>query len=115
MQFHPQLLPSIIRRVNSRELRRVVEDAIENAEVKPNVIRFFRGAMFNMVRFLPTEIKKYRIQTIAIIIMIFLIGWKDSDCISHFVFGNKSRLILHCQMWMQLENRHVVALNWHLG
>lgn len=37
-------------RVNSRELRRVVEEAIENSDVKPNTIRFFRGAMFNMVR-----------------------------------------------------------------
>ena len=36
-------------RVNSRELRRVVDEAIENAELKPNLIRFFRGAMFNMV------------------------------------------------------------------
>ncbi len=40
---------SIYIRVNSRELRRVVDEAIESAEVKPNMIRFFRGAMFNMV------------------------------------------------------------------
>jgi len=43
-----ETLPS--NKVNSRELRRVVDDAIDNAEVKPNTIRFFRGAMFNMVR-----------------------------------------------------------------
>lgn len=36
-------------KVNSRELRRVVDEAIENAQVKPNIVRFFRGAMFNMV------------------------------------------------------------------
>lgn len=36
-------------RVNSREVRRVVEDIIEESEVKPSTIRFFRGAMFNMV------------------------------------------------------------------
>lgn len=36
-------------RVNSRELRRVIDEAIDNAEVKPSIIRFFRGAMFNMV------------------------------------------------------------------
>ena len=35
--------------MNSRELRRVVDEAIENADVKPNTVRFFRGAMFNMV------------------------------------------------------------------
>ena len=40
---------SPLNRVNSRELRRVVDEAIDNAEVKPNKIRFFRGAMFNMV------------------------------------------------------------------
>jgi hypothetical protein len=38
--------------VNSRELRRVVDEAIDSAEVKPNMIRFFRGAMFNMVSFI---------------------------------------------------------------
>ena len=38
-----------IIRVNSREVRRVVEDVINESEVKPSTIRFFRGAMFNMV------------------------------------------------------------------
>jgi hypothetical protein len=42
-----ETLPS--NKVNSRELRRVVDEAIENAQVKPNIVRFFRGAMFNMV------------------------------------------------------------------
>lgn len=43
-------LPS--NQVNSKMLRKVVDDLIENdaIEVKPNIIRFFRGAMFNMVR-----------------------------------------------------------------
>jgi hypothetical protein len=36
-------------RVNSREVRRVVEEIIDESEVKPSTIRFFRGAMFNMV------------------------------------------------------------------
>jgi hypothetical protein len=27
----------------------VVEEIIDNSEVKPSTIRFFRGAMFNMV------------------------------------------------------------------
>jgi hypothetical protein len=35
--------------VNSRELRRVVDEAIDNSDVKPSTVRFFRGAMFNMV------------------------------------------------------------------
>ena len=33
-------------KVNSRELRRVVEEAIEVADVKPSTVRFLRGAMF---------------------------------------------------------------------
>lgn len=45
---YSKILPS--NAVNSRELRKVVEDVIEKADVKPNTIRFFRGAMFNMVR-----------------------------------------------------------------
>lgn len=36
-------------RVNSRELRRIVDEAIDNSDVKPGTVRFFRGAMFNMV------------------------------------------------------------------
>lgn len=43
---------STLPRVNSREVRKVVEDVIGESEVKPGTIRFFRGAMFNMVRFL---------------------------------------------------------------
>lgn len=40
-------LPS--NQVNSKELRKTIEDLIEESEVKPNTIRFFRGAMFNMI------------------------------------------------------------------
>jgi len=36
-------------KVNSRELRRVVEDLIDEAEVRPTTIRFFRKQMFNMI------------------------------------------------------------------
>ena len=42
-----RVLPS--NKVNSREVRRVVEEIIDESEVKPSTIRFFRGAMFNMV------------------------------------------------------------------
>mmetsp|Transcript_13878 Transcript_13878/g.16860 ORF Transcript_13878/g.16860 Transcript_13878/m.16860 type:complete len:348 (+) Transcript_13878:134-1177(+) len=49
-----ETLPS--NKVNSRELRRVVDDAIDNAEVKPNTIRFFRGAMFNMINIALSEL-----------------------------------------------------------
>lgn len=45
----PHIGSCFLYRVNSRELRRVVDEAIDNAEVKPSTIRFFRGAMFNMV------------------------------------------------------------------
>ena len=50
-----EALPS--NRVNSRELRRVIEDAIDEAEVKPNTIRFFRGAMFNMINIALSEVE----------------------------------------------------------
>lgn len=40
-------LPSNL--VNSRNLRRVVEEVVEAAPVRPRVIRFFRGQMFNMI------------------------------------------------------------------
>ncbi|KAL7546424.1 hypothetical protein ACHAWF_009759 [Thalassiosira exigua] len=40
-------LPS--NKVNSREVRKAVEEIIDEAEVKPSVVRFFRGAMFNMI------------------------------------------------------------------
>jgi hypothetical protein len=43
----------VVIRVNSREVRRVVEEIINESEVKPDTIRFFRGAMFNMVRCSP--------------------------------------------------------------
>jgi hypothetical protein len=43
--------PLASNKVNSREVRRVIEEIISESEVKPEIIRFFRGAMFNMVRF----------------------------------------------------------------
>jgi len=47
-------LPS--NKVNSREVRRVVEDIIDQSDVKPDTIRFFRGAMFNMINIALSEI-----------------------------------------------------------
>ena len=35
--------------VNSRNLRKIVEDVIDAAPVQPKVIRFFRNQMFNMI------------------------------------------------------------------
>jgi hypothetical protein len=35
--------------VNSRNLRKIIEETIEEAPVKPKVIRFFRNQMFNMI------------------------------------------------------------------
>eukprot|EP00985_Skeletonema_marinoi_P000990 scaffold407_cov103-Skeletonema_marinoi.AAC.2 len=49
-----RVLPS--NKVNSREVRRVVEEIIDNSEVKPSTIRFFRGAMFNMINIALSEI-----------------------------------------------------------
>lgn len=47
-------LPS--NKVNSREVRRVVEEIINESEVKPKTVRFFRGAMFNMINIALSEI-----------------------------------------------------------
>ena len=50
-----QTLPS--NQVNSKELRRVVEKVIDEREVKPQTIRFFRGAMFNMIQIALSEVE----------------------------------------------------------
>jgi len=49
-------LPS--NKVNSKELRQTVEDLIEdnNIDTKPSTIRFFRGAMFNMINIALNEL-----------------------------------------------------------
>ena len=41
--------PIPANKVNSREVRKRIEDLIEKAPVRPRVIRFFRRAMFNML------------------------------------------------------------------
>lgn len=48
-------LPS--NQVNSKELRTTVEQLIEEADVKPSTIRFFRGAMFNMINIALSELE----------------------------------------------------------
>ena len=47
-------LPS--NQVNSKELRKTVEELIDDADVKPSTIRFFRGAMFNMINIALSEL-----------------------------------------------------------
>jgi RNA-binding protein Tab2/Atab2 len=42
--------------VNSKTVRGVVDDLIETVELKPNTIRFFRGAMFNMIQIALSEL-----------------------------------------------------------
>lgn len=49
-------VPLASNRVNSREVRRVVEEAAERSDVKPTVVRFFRGAMFNMLNIALAEV-----------------------------------------------------------
>jgi len=49
-----QELPS--NQVNSKTVRQVVDDLMEEADVKPNTIRFFRGAMFNMLNIALSEL-----------------------------------------------------------
>jgi len=53
--FHfRQELPS--NQVNSKTLRQVVDDLMETCDTKPNTIRFFRGAMFNMINIALSEL-----------------------------------------------------------
>jgi hypothetical protein len=47
-------LPS--NQVNSKTVRQVVDNFIDTMSVKPNTIRFFRGAMFNMIQIALSEI-----------------------------------------------------------
>jgi hypothetical protein len=49
-------LPS--NQVNSKELRKTVEDLMDDAAIpeKPSTIRFFRGAMFNMINIALSEL-----------------------------------------------------------
>jgi hypothetical protein len=47
-------LPS--NQVNSKELRATIEELMEEADVKPSMIRFFRGAMFNMINIALSEL-----------------------------------------------------------
>jgi len=49
-----ETLPS--NKVNSRELRRIIDDAIDSSDVKPSTVRFFRGAMFNMINIALSEV-----------------------------------------------------------
>lgn len=43
--------------VNSRELRKRIEAAIEQAVVKPRLVRFFRGQMANMIQIALSDVK----------------------------------------------------------
>ena len=47
-------LPS--NQVNSKELRATVEELVEKIDLKPNTIRYFRGAMFNMIKIALSEL-----------------------------------------------------------
>jgi len=47
-------LPS--NQVNSKELRATVEDLLEQSDTKPSTIRYFRGAMFNMIKIALSEL-----------------------------------------------------------
>ena len=47
-------LPS--NQVNSKTVRQVVDNFIDVMSIKPNTIRFFRGAMFNMIQIALSEI-----------------------------------------------------------
>lgn len=51
---HIEVIPNSM--VNSRELRRRIQDVIDEATVKPKTIRFFRVQMFNMIQIALSEI-----------------------------------------------------------
>jgi hypothetical protein len=71
-------LPS--NQVNSKELRKTVEDLMDEMDVKPSMIRFFRGAMFNMIN----------------------IAMSDLD-----VVGRPSRCTFALAQWLEERNRNV--------
>ena len=93
--FPPLTTFAFSNRVNSREVRRVVEEIINESEVKPNTIRFFRGAMFNMVCCHPLWTLPYR------------------NLIFKFVPAKRS--ILRCRKLTSLPNRADVLLHWLNG
>ena len=70
-------LPS--NKVNSREVRRVVEEIIDNSEVKPSTIRFFRGAMFNMVR-MHVSCNQSRESKTTFVYLTFYFPFTDQYC-----------------------------------
>jgi hypothetical protein len=71
-------LPS--NQVNSKELRKTIEDLMEEMDNKPSTIRFFRGAMFNMIN----------------------IAMSDLD-----VVGKPSRCTFALAQWLEERNRNV--------
>lgn len=95
-----QILPS--NRVNPRELQKVIENEIENAEVKTNMIRVFRRSMFNMVTIALSEIND--ISVIPSRCTSSLLQWIEER--------NREGLVVHdvCYILFNLVNdSHVYA------
>ena len=92
-------------RVNSREVRRVVEDIIEESEVKPSTIRFFRGAMFNMVCPSPGITAKFLDDYSHLCIFCLI---KINIALSEIdVTAKPSRCTFALAQWIEERNREV--------
>ena len=75
---YKKVLPS--NAVNSKAVRQTVEDLMDEVDVKPTAIRFFRGAMFNMIN----------------------IALKELD-----VVGRPSRCTFALSQWLEERHRDV--------
>ena len=92
--------------MNSREVRRVVEDVINESEVKPSTIRFFRGAMFNMVSGLfllkIVSLESTPCSLIFIVLIKINIALAEID-----VTAKPSRCTFALAQWIEERNRDV--------
>ena len=95
----------IFSRVNSRELRRVIDAAIDDSEVKPNTIRFFRGAMFNMVS---SYVCRFILFGLNLILILQTYFQKINIALSEVdVVAKPSRCTFALAQWLEERNRDV--------
>ena len=92
--------------MNSREVRRVVEDVINESEVKPSTIRFFRGAMFNMVSGL--FLLKFVYNNLHPVLSFFIVLIQINIALAEIdVTAKPSRCTFALAQWIEERNRDV--------
>ena len=99
-------------RVNSREVRKVVEEIIDESEVKPSTIRFFRGAMFNMVSIIMFSFScvgpAFNILIIFSSMLCGLVLQQINIALSEIdVIAKPSRCTFALANWLEQRNRDV--------